>query len=65
LLDDATKARDWFAGCGSEVAFDKLRRVRHRDIGYWLERSKATKILEWFTARPNACVVKRDHSVDK
>jgi poly(3-hydroxybutyrate) depolymerase len=57
LLRDVEQARDWFLGCGSEVMFDKLPKVRHRDIGVALEKSKANTILEWFSARPNTCRV--------
>jgi poly(3-hydroxybutyrate) depolymerase len=56
LLDIAHKAQSWFVGCGSEVVFDELRGVRHRDIGKALLRGKADTILDWFSARPNACL---------
>jgi poly(3-hydroxybutyrate) depolymerase len=55
LLDIARKARDWFLGCGSEVVFDTMPRVRHRDVGKALLNGKADTILDWFSARPNAC----------
>jgi poly(3-hydroxybutyrate) depolymerase len=59
LLDIATKARDWFVACGSEVVFDKMPGVRHSGAGKSLLGGKANTILAWFTARPNACLTKR------
>jgi len=56
LLDLAEKARDWFLGCGSEVVFDKMPRVNHRGTGMTLLKGKANTILDWFSARPNACL---------
>ncbi len=56
LLDIATKARDWFLGCGSEVVFDKMRGVAHRGAGKSLLAGKANTILDWFSARPNVCL---------
>ena len=58
LLDIARKARGWFVGCGSEVVFDTLPGIRHRDIGKSLLRGKANTILDWFSARPNACLAR-------
>ena len=55
LLDNARTARDWFLGCGSEVVFDKMPGVRHRGAGKSLLKGKANTILDWFSARPNAC----------
>jgi predicted esterase len=56
LLDIATKARDWFVGCGSEVVFDKVPRLTHRGAGKSLLRGKAKTILDWFSTHPNACL---------
>lgn len=56
LLDIAHKARDWFLGCGSEVVFDKMPGVTHRGAGKALLKGKANTILDWFSARPNACL---------
>jgi poly(3-hydroxybutyrate) depolymerase len=55
LLGDAHEARTWFTACGSEVRYDELPKVRHRDIAEALLGGKANEILDWFTARPNAC----------
>jgi len=55
LLDIAEKAHRWFLGCGSEVTFDKVPGLRHRGAGKALLKGKASTILEWFSARPNAC----------
>lgn len=56
LRDIARKARAWFRGCGSEVVYDELPGVAHRGIGKALLGGKADTILEWFSARPNACL---------
>ena len=56
LLDIARKAQRWFLDCGSEVMFDKLRRVSHAGAGKALLRGKAKAILAWFSTRPNACL---------
>ncbi len=56
LLDIAMKARDWFRDCGSEVELDTLPGVDHRGIGKAIMKGKASTILEWFRARPNACL---------
>lgn len=40
LLDIARKARTWFLGCGSEVVFDVMPGVRHRDVGKALRKGK-------------------------
>lgn len=56
LLDIARKARSWFLGCGSEVVFDIMPGVRHRDVGKTLRKGKARTILAWFSARPNSCL---------
>ena len=59
LLDIATKARDWFVGCGGDVVFDKMRGVAHRGAGKSLLSGKANTILDWFSARPNVCLARR------
>lgn len=56
LLDIALKARGWFLGCGSEVVFDRMPGVPHRGAGKALLSGKANTILNWFSARPNACM---------
>lgn len=58
LLDIAQKARDWFLGCGSEVVFDEMPGGRHRGVGKSLLKGKAATILDWFSARPNACLAR-------
>lgn len=56
LLDIASKARQWFLGCGSEVVFDRMPGVSHRGAGKSLLKGKANTILDWFSARPSACL---------